>query len=53
MNIQLNQIRVVQKSRKALVFKAFNSCEVKPIEFSFMNDVSLIEDKSDANAVQA
>ena len=37
----LTQIKVIQKSKKALVFKGFNTCEVRTIEQSFSNDITI------------
>jgi hypothetical protein len=37
----LTQIKVIQKSKKALVFKGWNTCEIRTITQSFSNDISL------------
>lgn len=43
----LTQIKVIQKSKKALVFKGFNQTEVRTVTQSFSNDIS-IENLNDA-----
>lgn len=37
----IQQIKVIQKSKKALVFKGWNTCEVRTIEQSFSNDITI------------
>lgn len=37
----INQIKVIQKSSKALVFKAYNQAEIRTITQSFSNDITI------------
>ena len=48
----IDQLRVIQKSKIALVFKGMDSCEVKTIEHSFDNEI-YISDESKGNEVKA
>ena len=50
--VMLDQLRVIQKSKVALVFKGIDSCEVKTIEHSFDNEI-YISDESKGNEVKA